>query len=48
MEGDGGERALVLYPTLVQGPDRVKNKKNAGLTKSEVKQGWLNWANLQG
>lgn len=30
---------------LVRGPDMVKNE---GLTKSELEQGRVNWANLQG
>lgn len=45
MDGDGGEGGASFYNPLVRGPDTVKNE---GLTKSELEQGWVNWANLQG
>lgn len=45
MDGDGGEGGSGFYKPLVRGPDMVKNE---GLTKSELEQGWVNWANLQG
>ena len=44
MDEDGGEgRENQLLQSF--GPDTVKNE---GLTKSELEQGWVNWANLQG
>lgn len=45
MRWDCGEGGTGLCSPLVPGPDRVKNE---GLTKSELEQRQVNWANLQG
>lgn len=47
LPGQGGEvgGGGSFCGPLVQSPDTVKNE---GLTKSELEQGWVNWANLQG